>query len=81
MKYGFTFKPVFTWSPSECKVRLFRLIWNRRYDVNNPRWIGRTLSLGLQPKLLCAANDCQGWKIWFLGIVIHWSESWGGHHV
>lgn len=78
MKFGLTFKPVFTWSPRERKLRLFRVIYNRPWRVGNG-WCSRTLSITIRPSLYQIQRDCSGFYLTVLGFGIHWKQIAGGY--
>ena len=78
MKFGLSFKPVFTWSPQERKVRLFRVIYNRPWTIGN-RWCSRSISITLRPRPYQFQRDRTGFYLTVFGIGFHWKQMAGGY--
>lgn len=68
-KDAINIKPVFTYSPVEKKVRLFRIIWDQQ---------SKYFSVGLQPKLYDKTSTFRRTKVWILGMVFHYKNRAGG---
>lgn len=64
------FKCVFTWSPQEKKIRLFRITYAKQKQQ---------VTFGLQPRLISKEKTSDSIKIWLLGIVFHWHKAGGGY--
>lgn len=73
-------KPVFTWSSTERKVRLFRIIWKRGI-VGDGKGYSAFLSLSLVPHLFWWHSLWDGFDVVVLGLRIHHKRSYGGRFV
>lgn len=86
-------KPVFTWSPSERKVRLFRIIWDvpenalygderlARMRERVPQAYSAMVSFSLVPRLFKRVPTTDGFDITVLGLRAHHKKSYGGRFV
>lgn len=85
-------KPVFTWSPAERKVRLFRVIWEREalavihYTTLEERDIksrsySAMVSFSLVPRIFKTVPMLSGFDVTVLGVRVHHQRSYGGRFV
>jgi hypothetical protein len=73
------YKHVMTWSPSERKVRLFRLVFRGLHRGIGGNWLGKAfLSVSLVPHLLRCRRGEQGWELVICGLRLHYKRSYGG---
>lgn len=75
---NFKFKPVFTWSPSEKKIRLFRIMFHNFYLTSDNKSYSWCIKFSLWPKLF--HTDCSRYdkSITILGFRLHYKISYGG---
>lgn len=73
-------KPIMTWSPSERKLRLVRLIWERG-TVGDGKGYSAFFSLALMPRLFLVERTFFKFRVVILGISLHWRRSYGGRFV
>lgn len=75
--YSSRFHPIFTYSPTEKKVRLFAFIWHVGVPGINGGYSNR-LSFSLIPSLFRFRKELWGWGITLFGFRVHRKKSYGG---
>ena len=73
-------KPIMTWSASDRKLRLLRLIWERG-TVGDGKGYSAFFSLALMPRLFLIERTLFKFRVVILGISLHWRRSYGGRFV
>lgn len=69
-------KPVFRFDSSQCKLRLFRLLWSRG-QLGHGGYSAK-LSVSLVPKLIGLRLSIFGWRFTIAGIQLHHLRAYGG---
>lgn len=75
------FKPVFVWSESEKRMRLFRVLFSglTRSGVGWSGW--RCISFALTPRFLKFRRGVFDWDVTLLGLRVHYKGRMGGRRV
>lgn len=74
------FKPVWTWSAPERKVRLFRIVWERGV-VGDGDGYSAMLSFSFVPRLYANVPVLFGFDVTVLGVRMHHKRAYGGRFV
>lgn len=72
-------KSVFRKASDERLIRLFRLMWIRG-TVGDGKGYSAMLSFGLSPRLIAFQKGWHEFRVWLLGVRIHYQRSYGGIH-
>lgn len=69
-------KRVFRLSPPERKLRLFRVLWHGRGSIAGDHFKNK-LAVALQPRLAGWEREWDGWRLWLLGLNLHYQRGNG----
>lgn len=74
------YQSVFTWSASERKIRLFRIIWEHRGSQIglDPMAYSAMVSFSLVPRIYRNEPVLFGFDVSVLGLRIHYQRNYGG---
>jgi hypothetical protein len=75
--YKLAFKWVGTFSKTERKIRLFRILWSTGLNALKKPWHSSVLSLTLVPILAKFKKTLNGWEIVMAGIRLRHDKSYG----
>lgn len=75
-----TFKKVMRYSKPECKLRLFRVMWERGV-VGDGKGYSSKVAISLVPKMFGWQSEFNSWRLTLLGVSAHWARSYGGSYV
>lgn len=70
-------KSVITYEPTQRKVRLFRVMWERG-EVGNGHGYSAKIAVSLCPRLFQFERDFNEWRVTVLGVSVHKKLSYGG---
>jgi len=73
-------KPVFRMAGTDWLFRLFRVTWTRG-TVGDGTGYSCKLSLGLYPRIAGFIRGWNEWRLYVLGLRIHFQRDFGGIHV
>lgn len=66
-------KRVFRYDPTSRKFRLFRVLWRGRGTIAGPAF-SRKLAVALEPRVAGYEREYDGWRLWLLGLNLHYQQ-------